>query len=304
MNNGANIEVLSQSQKGAGVSSSLPLPQTMMPLPKMDSKQYSGLPIPKVQYQLTARGQPAYFSSSASSGPADVLRGKALKANLLQQKTGMYSNRGPADTERTNGTCSAYNSPQIPKRDIPRSKDTLDLRNSALTHKALRDLQLKRNTNKNWTFGKSRLRNLDNAREGDTFLKLSANFHSGQERGHLLYTKRTNGNEKSCPPSAGLEHFQRDVRDISNQDLGTFVGDLFGNKARNSYQKFNMKRRGSEPGKISMAAIAPFRSRFQVSEDTDTTLDDLSDCSSDSMEVCCDDFGESAAFGYLAHWVL
>ncbi|MEQ2213292.1 hypothetical protein XENOCAPTIV_012524 [Xenoophorus captivus] len=73
MNNGVNIKVLSQSQKDAGVSSSLPLRQTMMPLPKMDSRQYSGLPIPKVQYQLTARGQPAYFSSSASSGPADVI---------------------------------------------------------------------------------------------------------------------------------------------------------------------------------------------------------------------------------------
>lgn len=40
-----------------------------------------------------------------------------------------------------------------------------------------------------------------------------------------------------------------------------------------------------------------FGYRFQVSEDTDATLDDLSDCSSDSMEVCCDDLGESAAFG-------
>lgn len=40
-----------------------------------------------------------------------------------------------------------------------------------------------------------------------------------------------------------------------------------------------------------------FDYRFQVSEDTDATLDDLSDCSSDSMEVCCDDLGESTAFG-------
>ena len=32
--------------------------------------------------------------------------------------------------------------------------------------------------------------------------------------------------------------------------------------------------------------------RFQVHEDTDASLDNLSDCSSDSMEVCCDDLGE------------
>ncbi|XP_036007204.1 neuron navigator 1 isoform X6 [Fundulus heteroclitus] len=289
MNNGTNIKVLSQSQSDAAVSSGLPLRQTMMHLPKMDSKQYSGLPIPAVQHQLTARQQPAYFSSSASSGPADVVRGKALKANLLRQKTGMCSNRGPAATERTNGTCSAYSSPQIPKRDVPRSKDTLDLQSSALTHKALRDLQLRRNTNKNWTFGKSRLRSLDNAREGETFPKLSADFHSGQERGRILYAKGTNGNEKPRPSSARLEHFHREVRNISNKDMGGFVGDSLGNKSRDSYQKFNMKRRGSEPGKINTAAVAPFTFRFQVGEDADATLDDLSDCSSDSMEVCCDD---------------
>ncbi|XP_038134405.1 neuron navigator 1 isoform X5 [Cyprinodon tularosa] len=282
MSNGANIKLLPQSQSDAGVSSSLPLPQTMMPLPKMDSKQYSGLPIPAVQYQLTARRLPTYFSSSASSGPANMVKDKPLKANIQHQKTSMYSNRGPAATERTNGTCSAYSSPQIPKRDIPRSKDTLDLRNSALTHKALRDLQLRRHTNKNWTFGKSRLRSLDNARDGNTLQRLSSNYHSGQERGSLLYTKGTKGNEKSCPSSFGLEHFQREVRNISNQDMGAFPG-------RNSYQRFNMKRRGSEPGKINMAAVAPFRFRFQVNEDKDAALDDLSDCSSDSMEVCCDD---------------
>ncbi|XP_008407208.1 neuron navigator 1 isoform X4 [Poecilia reticulata] len=289
MNNGANIKVLSQRQSDASVSSSLPLPQTMMPLPKMDSKQYSSLPVPTMQYQLSSRRQLAYSSSSVSSDPADVVRGKVLKANLMQQKIGMYSNRGPVGTERSNGTCSAYSSPQIVKRDVPRSKDTLDLRNSVLTHKALRDLQLRRNTNKNWTFGKSRLRSVDNAQEGDTLLKHSANFYPDRERGRFLYTKGTNGNERSRPSSAGQEHFQREVRNISNQDLGGFVGDFIVNKPKDSYQKFNMKRRGSEPGKINMAAVAPFRFRFQVSEGSDATLDDLSDCSSDSMEVCCDD---------------
>ncbi|XP_016524375.1 neuron navigator 1 isoform X14 [Poecilia formosa] len=289
MNNGANIRVLSQRQSDASVSSSLPLPQTMMPLPKMDSKQYSSLPVPTVQYQLSSRRQLAYSSSSVSSDPAHVVRGKVLKANLMQQKISMHSNRGPVGTERSDGTCSAYSSPQVAKRDVPRSKDTLDLRNSVLTHKALRDLQLRRNTNKNWTFGKSRLRSLDNAQEGDTLLKHSANFYPDRERDCFLYTKGTNGNERSRPSAAGQEHFQREVRNISNQDLGGFVGDFLGNKPKDSYQKFNMKRRGSEPGKINMAAVAPFRFRFQVSEDTDATLDDLSDCSSDSMEVCCDE---------------
>ena len=34
-------------------------------------------------------------------------------------------------------------------------------------------------------------------------------------------------------------------------------------------------------------------SRLQVTEETDPSVDDLSDCSSDSMEVCCEDLGEN-----------
>lgn len=39
--------------------------------------------------------------------------------------------------------------------------------------------------------------------------------------------------------------------------------------------------------------------RFQVHEDTDASFDDLSDCSSDSMEVCCDELGESPKINLL-----
>lgn len=50
----------------------------------------------------------------------------------------------------------------------------------------------------------------------------------------------------------------------------------------------------------SIPALKRFRFRFIVSvycrfpvhDDTDVSLDELSDCSSDSMEVCCDDVGE------------
>ncbi|XP_061582831.1 neuron navigator 1 isoform X2 [Cololabis saira] len=290
MNSGANIKVMSQSQSGTGVSSSLPLPQSMMPLPKMDPKrQYGGLNNTAVQNQQAARRQAAYYSSSASSGSSELLRGSALKNHLLQQKTAVYSHRGPAATERNDGTCSAYSSPQMAKREAPRSKDTLDLRNNLLTHKALRDLQFRKNTNKNWTFGKYRLRNVDNEHEGDALPRLSANVQSGQGRGRLLFTKGANGNETSGESSAGVENFQKDVRNALNPDPGASVGEMLSNKSKSPYHTFNMARRASEPERVNMAAVAPFRFRFQVSEDTDAALDDLSDCSSDSMEVCCDD---------------
>ncbi|XP_051803948.1 neuron navigator 1 isoform X2 [Acanthochromis polyacanthus] len=290
MSGGAKIKVISQSQSDAGVSSSLPLPRSMMPLSKMDSKEeYSAHPNPTVQYQHPAKRWPSCSLSSVSSGPAELLRETAFKNHLLQQKTSMYSNRSPAATERTDGMCSAYSSPQVPKRQVPRSKDTLDLNNSMLTQKALRDLQLRRNTNKNWTFGKYRVRNIDNTQEAEAIHRLSAHVQSGHERRRLLYTKGANGNDVPGVSSAGLENFAKEMRRFSDHGLGASEGEVFSNKSKASYQGFNMLHRGSEPGKTNMAAVAPFRFRFQGHEDTDATLDDLSDCSSDSMEVCCDD---------------
>ncbi|KAK5872090.1 hypothetical protein PBY51_012821 [Eleginops maclovinus] len=294
MSGGVNIKVISQSQSDTGVSSSLPLPRSMMPLSKMDPKQqYSNPSNPTMQYQHAAKRQTSYSSSSVSSGPAELLRGAALKNHLLQQKACMYSHRSPAATERTDGTCSAYSSPQIPKREVRRSKDTLDLRASTLNQKALRELQLRRTTNKNWTFGKYRLRSVDNAAEGDALCRLSANAQSGQGRGRLFHAKGANGNDISGVSSAGMGNIQKEVRNISHQHLETAERCMSYNKPKSSPQTSNMPRRGSEPGKVNMAAVAPFRFRFQVREDTDPTLEDLSDCSSDSMEVCCEDIGKS-----------
>ncbi|XP_074522046.1 neuron navigator 1 isoform X2 [Halichoeres trimaculatus] len=272
MSGGVNIKVIPQTQSDAGVSSSLP--RSVMPLSKMDPKQqqYSRLSNPTVQYQHPAKRRPSYPLSSASSGPAELLRGAALKNHLLQHKAGMHTHRSPAATERTDGTCSAYSSPQIPKREAPRSKDTLDLRTSTLTQKALRDLQLRRNVNQNWTFGKYRQRSVDNATEDNTL------YNTAQGRRRLLHSKSANGNDEPGVSSARV-----------SQGLRGYKAEVSSNNQRSSFQTFNMARRASEPGQVNMAAVAPFRFRFQVHEDTDATLDDLSDCSSDSMEVCCED---------------
>ncbi|XP_076740387.1 neuron navigator 1 isoform X3 [Maylandia zebra] len=289
MSSGVNIKVISRRQSDAGVSSSLPSPRSTMSVSKAEPKeQYSGLPNPTMQYQHSAKRRPTYSSFSGSSGAAELLRGAALKNNLLHQKTSMYSHRSSAAAGRADGTCSAYSSPQIPKREVPRSKDTSDIRSDTITQKALRDLQLRRNTNKNWTFGKYRQRSVDNAQEGNTLRHRPPNPQVGYGRGRLLYSKNANGNEIPGVSSAGIENFQKEVRNISNYELEASDRELF-NKSKSSHQTFNLPRRGSEPGKVNMAAVAPFRFRFKIHEDTDTSLDDLSDCSSDSMEVCCDD---------------
>ncbi|XP_077948999.1 neuron navigator 1 isoform X3 [Gasterosteus aculeatus] len=293
MSGGVNVKVIPQSQSDAGVGSSLPLPRSMVPLSKVDAKQqYGAAPDPTGQRQHAAgRQAPSFSSSPVSSGPAELLRGAALKNHLLQQKTALYSPRGPAATERTDGTCSAYSSPRIPKREVRRSKDTLDLRAGTLSQAAVRDLQLRRTTNKNWTFGKYRLKSVDNAAEGDALCRLSASVSQpGHGRGRLFCTKGANGNELPGVSTSEMGDIQKEVRNSSYQHLGASERGVSSRKPKSSYHTFNIPRRGSEPGQVNAAAVASFRFRFQVHEDADPALDDLSDCSSDSMEVCCDEF--------------
>nr|XP_043880802.1 neuron navigator 1 isoform X2 [Solea senegalensis] len=261
-----------------------------MPLFKMNPKpQTRGLPTPTLHFQHVSQRPASFSSSSASSGPAELLRATTLKNHLLQQKISRSPRRSPASTERPDGTFSAYSSPRIPKREIPCSKDTLDLHTSTLTQKAIQDLQLRRNANKNLTFGKYRLSSVDDANENGDFYRLSADVLQGQGRGPRLLTEGANGNEISGVAPCGLGYIHKDT---SNLDVGTTEREVSSDKSKSSHQNFNMPRRRSEPGKVHMATVAPFRfSRFQVHEDIDSFPDDLSDCSSDSMEICCGDLG-------------
>ncbi|XP_061543084.1 neuron navigator 1 isoform X4 [Phycodurus eques] len=213
-----------------------------MPLSKADPKlPYSGLPNPTTHFQHSARRLP-----SCSSGSSELLlKGSSVK-NLQQRSSRAYSQRSSAAaTQRSDGTCSAYSSPRIPKREAPHSKDTLDLR----------DLQLRRNTNKNWTFGKYRQSNVDNAH--------------GADKAALSRQQYAKGDNRNVESLEGMGSFQGEVRS-------------------NSERKRNASRT-KLPGRVNMAAVAPFRYRCQAQEEPKATLEDLSDCSSDSMEVCCDD---------------
>lgn len=250
-----NVKVLSKSQSDDGVSSALPLPRSMMPLPKTAPKlQHSGPSSTASLYQHSTKPRPSCSPSTVCLAQESA-RGSPVK-NVLQQRASLYSHR------RSDGTCSAYSSPQVPKREAPRSKDTLDLRANTLSHKALRDLQLRRNANQNWTFGRCRLRSVDNAAGGDALCSLSTNVQVGHGREHLLYTKGANGNEIPAVSMARTPNVQREVRTISNLDRQVSNPvEVPRNKPKSSHRSFNMQRRGSEPSKVNMAAVAPFRFR-------------------------------------------
>lgn len=251
MSNGTNTKVISKYPKNdteTDVGSNLSSSGGMRPPPRVDPKQqYGERSNPTLQYQQATKTQPSH---SASFGPAEVLRGTALKNHLLQPKTGLYYQRS------THGTRSAYSSPQAQRRTFPCSKDTLDLRTSTVTHKALIDLQMRRNPKQKWTFGNYRLMNIGNATEDKAQCRLAANNQSRQRRGQL-FAKGANGNE-----IAGMSYsVQKAFRHISNQGQQTLEGEMSCFNTKAAHPTFNMPRRWSEPGKVNMAAVAPFSLR-------------------------------------------
>lgn len=245
MSGRADINVASRSLSDAGLSSGPPLPRSTMPLSRTDPKQqYDSLASPTLLFHHTTRPS---SSPSISSAPAEPPRGVAVRNPLLQQKAGVYSHR------RTDGTCSAYSSPQAPRREAPRSRDTMDLRVTSLTHQAV-DLQLKRTTNRNWTFGKGHARAVDNAPKDEAICHPSPNVHVGHGLERQMHARGANGNHISGLSLTGMDHTQREVRNVSDQDLSV-------SKSRSSHHTFNMSRHGSEPKRVNMAAVSPFSFR-------------------------------------------
>ncbi|XP_055773941.1 neuron navigator 1-like isoform X3 [Salvelinus fontinalis] len=298
MSGGVNIKTISQAQPGSGLVSGIPLPQRITPLSKLDPKHQGGstLSNPTAQFQLSTKIHPSY-SSSSSSFSNELLSGAALRGGICHTGSSSRVSYAP---ERGTISRSAYSSPQVPKRQTPppRSKDTLDLRSSsAPSQKAFRELHTRRNANGNWASGGVRHSRLDdNGDAQDALSKLSGGaLHSGQSR--LSNTKAGNGNLISAVLMTTRQE-QRELRNLSCQGMVASKKDMPTNKHRASRlsqggggtrQTVSVPRRGSEPAGSNMATVAPFRFRLNVQDDDVSSLEDLSDCSSDSMEVCCDD---------------
>lgn len=225
---------MSQDHSGSGI----PLPRTTSSFSKQNTKCSSGsfLSSP-TQYQ--PGGRMASFSSFTSStvNSKELLKEASSRIQYqLQRSTPLK-----ASFNHMTGSRSAYSSPQVPKRDMLRSKDTLDLCRVPVSQDRFGDLT--KNGNKNWKTNQVQFKSLDNA---DAPKSSCMTMQRVQTRKAHLRT--TNGNLIWGSSSGNRPGFNKQRIKFKN---GSTERDV------NSCKRTPQKTEGSESPR--MAAVAPFR---------------------------------------------
>ncbi|XP_059415648.1 neuron navigator 1-like isoform X3 [Carassius carassius] len=263
MSGGVNLKTMSQSGSG------IPLPRSMTSLSKQDTKSLSGTLLgPAAQNQLAVRTSSLSSSTSSISSLSvskELLKGAGSRTQSSQRAQGTSGGTyRPLFVPR-----SAHSSPQVPRREMIPFKN--NLRRGSLPQDGFRDVE--RHSNKNWRSGHHHFRSLDNE-----VVESSREQQTGQ-----ALCKPTNGNV-IWETSTGVQ------RDFQKQRMKMLAhsDNYRGTIAFKSQVNFSNACPGGRESP-RMAAVAPFRFSMQVGENTEASLEDLSDCSSDSMEMCCED---------------
>ncbi|XP_056278737.1 neuron navigator 1-like isoform X2 [Pseudoliparis swirei] len=324
MSAGVNVK----SAPRAPLSSGIPLPHSLLPSsPKADTRrQASDLPRPSTQTPKhtpthSPRQSPLLCPRSSSipwRSSKDPKRDAGLKSQLFQRMGAL-----PAPQVSS----SAYSSPLTQCR-VPQqhSKDTLNLGKPSPAHIPSHfphDSNRNRNTfsNQNQTCGTSNLRSPLQFRRRD-------NSSTGSQAMSELMTQRekeplenhpaqcpVSNNGDLCPSLAQTSYKQAirgrsDSTSQSDEEMGspedsspssstcpllpppiTFTIPIMSKVAVDMLaQSLNKEAVSTETRtpRVNMATVAPFSYRLHAQE-SDFSLDELSDCSSGSIEVCCDD---------------
>ncbi|XP_026068653.1 neuron navigator 1 isoform X3 [Carassius auratus] len=253
------------SQSGSGI----PLPRSMTSLSKQDTKSLSGTLLGRA-----AQNQLAVPTSSLSSSTSSISSLSVSKE--LLKRTGSRTQSSQRAQGISGGTYrpsfaprSAHSSPHVPRREMIQFKN--NLRRGSLPQDGFRDVE--RHSNKNWRSGHHHFRSLDNE---------VVQSSREQQTGQALH-KPTNGNV-IWETSTGVQRdFQKQrMKMLAHSD--SYRGTI---SFKSQVNFSNACPAGRESPR--MAAVAPFRFRMQDGENTEASLEDLSDCSSDSMEMCCED---------------
>ncbi|XP_040050420.2 neuron navigator 1 isoform X3 [Gasterosteus aculeatus] len=323
MSGGVNVK----SPLRAPLSSGIPLPHSLLPSsPKADTRRRAGdLPRPSTHASRqtptrspthTPRHSPSLCprsSSVAGRSSADPRRDSGLRSPLLQRMGAL-----PVPP----GSRSAYSSP-LTQRKVPQpySKDTLDLGRPNTSHipsQHPHDGNHNRNTpaNNNQTCGTSNLRPPLQFRRRDNSCSSELMAQREKEPPDYPPAQSPTSNNVFLRPSLdrmGNEHAIRvrgDSASQSDEEMGspedsspasspcpllpppiTFNMPMMSEIAVDTLDRSLDKEAASaatHTPRVNMATVAPFSYRLH-SQDNVFSVDELSDCSSGSIEVCCDD---------------
>ncbi|XP_016366843.1 neuron navigator 1-like [Sinocyclocheilus rhinocerous] len=310
MSGGVNVKSLPRAQPGSGI----PLHRTRHPSPKPEPKSTSsGLPRPSTHVPVSNK-------TSCSSSPTafsyrDVLRDTTLRNQHLLLRGSPPSQRSSTSPQtQTQDSRSAHSSPQVRRKESPLSRGALD------GSKSLLDLRF--NGNKNFQSGnfRSQMGRMDNdnsliSEELKCHEESAASGSSHSKTGIPLF-RFINKNVRPGPAATnvdtGLLRVHRERVSLQNSASSSFSDEEMctpddlspevpqktppETTAVPKQETSSVERlKAKQSLKVNMAAVAPFRYRLQIQEDI--SLDDFSDCSSDSIEVCCDDLNTGGMLG-------
>ncbi|XP_073795867.1 neuron navigator 1 isoform X4 [Danio rerio] len=303
MSGGVNVKSLPRAQPGSGI----PLHRTRLPSPKPEPKSNSSsLPRPSthIPNRTTCSSSPTPISSR------DLLRDSTLRNQHLLLRGSPPSQRSSTSSQtHSQDSRSAHSSPQVRRKESSFSRGTLD------GSKTESWLDLRSNGNKNFQSGifRSQPGQIDNGNLRSVIseqLKCheeSIASGSGQSKTGIPSFRFSNKNLRPGPAAANLEMSHLKVRrervSLQNSASSSFSDeemctpdDLSPEIPQRPPPETAMPKQETssvellktkQTPKVNMAAVAPFRYRLQIQEDI--SVDDFSDCSSDSIEVCCDD---------------
>ncbi|MBN3319161.1 NAV1 protein, partial [Atractosteus spatula] len=304
MSGSVNLKIAPRTQQGSGI----PLPRSLITSSKpVDKNQGTGGTRRTTQLPVSAKG---------TTSSKELLRGSTLRSwernQLLFQNTGMSracsSSKASYASERDNGTRSAFSSPRISRKEAPRSKDTLDVNKSSLAFDAFRDQ--KQNRNKVTQQGNSGFRQNANEdlRENKSCTREDSALSpcTAKERVPATFSN-DNSLPNLTPTRTSSIRTDKGHLDFSVPGgLGSFSDEEMGTPEDSSPTKQELPvspsvsvqgdsaillPKGKQPSQVNMAAVAPFRYRLQIEDNDVSSLEDFSDCSSDSMELSCQSMG-------------
>ncbi|XDV45545.1 hypothetical protein PO909_013631 [Leuciscus waleckii] len=313
MSGGVNVKSLPRAQPGSGI----PMHRTRLPSPKPEPKcTSSGLPRPSTHIPVSNKS-PCSSSSPTAVSTKDVLRDTTLRnQHLLLRGSPPIQRSSTSSPTQTQDSRSAHNSPQVRRKVSPLSRGHLD------GSKTESMLDLRSNGNKNFQSGIfcSQTGRMDN---GNSLISEELKCHeeraasgSSQSKTGIPSFKFSNKNLRPGPASTNVDtsilrvHRERvslqnsasssfsDEEMCTPDDLSPEVPQRSPPEAiavpKHDASSVELLKAKQTP-KVNMAAVAPFRYRRQIEEDI--SLDDFSDCSSDSIEVCCDDLNTGGMLG-------